>query len=201
MEKHPVIDAQIAKAAPFAQPILTHIRALMHAHLPEGEEAKKWSAGAFTYKGTIVAMMAGFKGHVIFGFWYGKAVTGSTGQENAAMGSFGRITSLADLPADAEIARMIRASVDLIDAGVKPPQFATRKPPKPEAPLLPALAEGLAGNTAASKVWAGFTNAQRREYCEWVAEAKRDETRDKRVAEAVGWIAEGKTRNWKYQNC
>ncbi len=201
MERGPEIDALIARAQPFAVPILTHIRNLMHAHLPEGAEAKKWSMSAFTYKGTIVATMAAFKGHAAFGFWYGKAVTGGTGYEDTAMGSFGRITSLDDLPRDEDIARMIRSSVSLIDAGEKPPQFKAKKPTKPEAEVPSALAVALGRSDAAGDAWNAFTAAQRREYCEWVAEAKRDETRDKRVAEAVGWIAEGKTRNWKYQNC
>lgn len=201
MQTDPRIDEAIAKAQPFARPVLEHIRSLFHAHLPEGEESRKWSANAFTYKGTIIAMMAAFKEHATFGFWYGKAVTGGTGVENAAMGSFGRITSLADLPTDADIARMIATSKRLIDDGIKPPQFAQKKPPKPEAEVPAALAVALAANPKAQAVFKDFTVAQRREYSEWIGEAKRDETRDKRVAEAIGWIAEGKTRNWKYANC
>ena len=202
MDTHPHTDALIAKAQPFARPILEHIRALMHQHLPEGAEEKKWSAAAFTYKGSIVSMMMGFKEHATFGFWYGKAVTGGTGHEDAAMGSFGKMKSLADLPSDEALAKMIAKSVELIDAGVKPPQFAgEKKPPKLEAEVPPALAGAVAANPTAQGVWDKFTPGQRREYCEWIGEAKRDETRDKRIVEAIGWIAEGKKRNWKYENC
>ena len=202
MKTDPRTDAAIAAAKPFAQPILTHIRALFHKHLPDGEETKQWGASAFIYKDSIVSMMMAFKEHATFGFWYGKAVTGGTGIEDAAMGSFGRLKSLGDLPSDEALAKMIAKSAELIDAGVKPPQFAgDKKPPKPEAEVPPALVAAVAANPAAQKVWAGFSPGQRREYCEWIGEAKRDETRDKRVAEAIGWIAEGKKRNWKYENC
>ncbi len=202
MQADPRVDALIAKAQPFARPILTHLRGLLHAHCPDGEETMKWSTAAVTYKGIIVTMMAGFKEHVTFGFWYGKMVTGGTGQETGAMGSFGRITSLADLPPDADIAKMIANSVRLIDQGVKAPQFSgPKKAPKPELETPPALAAALAADAAADTEWKGFTPAQRREYSEWIGEAKREETRDKRVAEAIGWIAQGKKRNWKYENC
>jgi uncharacterized protein YdeI (YjbR/CyaY-like superfamily) len=197
----PRVDGYIARAQPFATPILMHLRALAHRHLPDGEETMKWGHATFTHKGVIVCSMGAFKAHVTFGFWYGKAVTGGTGYENAAMGSFGRITTHADLPPDADLARMIAQSVALIDAGVKPPQFAQKKPPKPEAEVPPALAAALAANPDAQIVWAGFAPGQRREYCEWIAEAKREETRDKRIVEAVEWVKAGKTRNWKYQNC
>jgi uncharacterized protein YdeI (YjbR/CyaY-like superfamily) len=196
------VDALIGKAQPFAKPILTHLRALLHEHCPDGTETMKWSTAAVTYKGTIVSMIAGFKEHVTFGFWYGDLVTEGTGREAGAMGSFGRITSLADLPVDAVLARMIVNSVKLIDDGVKAPQYAgPKKAPKPEPETPLALATAIAANGAADAVWQAFTPAQRREYAEWIAEAKREETRDKRVAEAVGWIAEGKKRNWKYEGC
>jgi uncharacterized protein YdeI (YjbR/CyaY-like superfamily) len=194
-------SAYIAKAQPFAQPVLRHLRQLILAQSPRIDEASKWSAPAFVYKGTIVCMMAAFKAHVTFGFWYGRMVTGGTGVENAAMGSFGRIASLADLPSDAELARMVANSLDLIDRGVKPPQFENKKPPKPPAETPPSLANAIAENADASLVWDSFGPGARREYCEWIDDAKRDETRDKRVAQAVAWIAEGKKRNWKYENC
>jgi uncharacterized protein YdeI (YjbR/CyaY-like superfamily) len=201
MQTDPRVDEMIAKAQPFAQPILSHLRALVHAHCPDGAEAIKWSHTAFTYKGRIVAMTAAFKEHATLGFWYGRMVTGGTGYEDAAMGSFGRLTSLANLPADAVLAEMVINSIALIDQGVKPPQFAAKKPPKPEAEVPPALGSALSANAIAQPVWDGFTPGQRREYCEWIADAKRDETRDARVVQAISWIAEGKKRNWQYEKC
>ena len=191
----------IGKAQPFAQPILSHIRELWDANCPDGEEAIKWGMPAMTYKGRNVSGMAAFKEHATLGFWYGKLVTGGTGFENAAMGSFGRIASLDDLPDDEALGHLIRKSVELIDAGVKPPQFSEKKPPKGALETPPALAAALAGNRQAQATFESFAPSHRREYCEWVSEAKRDETRDKRVAQAVEWLAQGKKRNWKYENC
>ena len=201
MARDPRVDAYITKAQPFAQPLLGHFRSLLHQHCARIEEAIKWGFPAFTHNGTIVATMAAFKAHASFGFWYGKMVTGETGPDGPGMGSFGRLTSLADLPSDDALATMIGQSIALIDAGVKPMHYASRKPPKPEAEVPSALGTALAANTSAQAVWDAFAPGQRREYCEWIADAKRDETRAKRVADAVGWIAEGKKRNWKYENC
>ncbi len=202
MSPDPRIDAIIAKAQPFARPILSHLRGLAHVHCPNGEEDVKWGMFAITYKRVILCFVGAFKTHVTFGFWYNKMVTGGTGHEDSAMGSFGKIKSLADLPSDIDLARMIRTSVELIDAGVKPPQFdKPAKSPKPEATVPTALAAALVENHAAQSAFNAFAPGQRREYCEWIADAKRAETRDKRIAQAVEWIAEGKTRNWKYVKC
>lgn len=201
MSGDPRVDAYIARAQPFAQPLLSHIRTLMQQSAAPLDEAIKWGFPAFLHKGTIVATMAAFKAHASFGFWYGRLVTGDTGHEGPGMGSFGRLTVLADLPADEAIAAMIAQSVALIDAGVKPPHVAEKKPPKPEAAPHPALAAALAASAAAQAVWDGFAPGQRRGYCDWITEAKRDETRDKRIALAVEWIAQGKIRHWKYENC
>jgi hypothetical protein len=201
MARDPRVDAYIMKAQPFAQPLLGHFRALVHAHCADVEEAIKWGFPAFLYNGAIMATMAAFKAHASVGFWYGKMVTGEDSPDGPGMGSFGRITALADLPSDDALAAMIAKSITLIDAGVKPPHYAAQRPPKPEAEVPSALGAALAANAAAHAVWDAFAPGQRREYCEWIADAKRDETRAKRITEAVGWIAEGKKRNWKYENC
>jgi uncharacterized protein YdeI (YjbR/CyaY-like superfamily) len=201
MQTNPRIDAMIAAAQPFARPILSHIRALAHDACPTGEEAVKWGHAAFTYNGTIIAMLGAFKEHATFGFWYGRMVTGGTGYEDAAMGSFGRLQSLADLPADGALTAMISNSMVLIDRGVKPPQFAVKKTPKPEAEVPPALAAALSSHAAAHDIWQGFAPGQRREYCEWISDAKREETRAARLDQAINWIAEGKKRNWQYEKC
>lgn len=198
--RDPRIDAYIAKAAPFAQPILTHVREVIHRALPEVEETIKWSAPFFLLDGSPLANMAAFKAHAAFGFWRHAEVTGKPAREGA-MGSFGKLTTVGDLPSESDIAALIAEAARLIRDKVPDPRRAAAKPKKPEAEAPPALAAALAANPAAQRTWDDFPPSHRREYCEWVAEAKREETRSKRVAQAIEWIAEGKDRNWKYKNC
>lgn len=200
MTRDPRVDAYIAKAAPFAQPILTHLRELIHRTLPGAEESIKWSMPAFVLDGGPLANMAAFKAHASFGFWRHAEVMG-TPEREGAMGSLGRLTSVDDLPSDDELAALIAEAARLIRDKVSDPRRAVAKPKKPEAEVPSALAVALSANAAAQQVWGAFPPSHRREYCEWVAEAKREETRDKRVAQAIEWIAEGKDRNWKYKNC
>lgn len=191
------VDSYIAAKAEFAQPILVWVRERVHAACPEVEESIKWSMPAFVYKGKPVANMAAFKAHATFGFWDRQAL--ATGKEGEAMGQYGRIESLDDLPSAEIFEAQVRDAVARIDAGQKPVRAA--KAPKPEAEVPAELAEALAGDAKAAETFAGFPPGCRREYCEWIAEAKRPETKAKRVAEAVGWLREGKRRNWKYENC
>lgn len=194
----PRVDAFIEKKAAFAQPILRHIRAAVHRACPEVEETMKWSMPSFTYKGQILAGMAAFKEHATLGFWRSSEVTG-TKESESGMGQFGRLTSVADLPDDAALEAMVRKAATLIDSGVKKPRPV--KHPKAEIAMPADLADALAGNPAARTTYDGFPPGQKREYLEWVTEAKRPETRAKRVAQAIEWMAEGKKRNWKYENC
>lgn len=193
----PRIDAYIDKQADFARPILAWLRARVHAGCPEIEESIKWSMPAFTHKGRPVANMAAFKAHATFGFWDRSEM--ATGKEDGAMGQFGRITTLADLPSEPEMEALVRRAVELIDAGVKPAR--ARSAPKPEAEVPPELAEALAGDDAAAATFNAFPPSCRREYCEWITEAKRPETKAKRISEALEWMREGRRRNWKYENC
>ncbi len=200
MHNDPRIDAYIAKSRPFAQPILNAVRASVHAHCAEIEETIKWGSPSFVYKGKIMCSMAAFKEHATFGFWHGELVTGRP--DLGAMGSFGRLGSIADLPGDKALAAMFAKAIGLIDSGVKPPHVEGRgKHPKPELEMVPAFRSALDANPAAKTIYDGFPPSQQREYLDWVAEAKRDETRDKRIAQAVQWLSEGKRRNWKYENC
>ncbi|MCW3847120.1 YdeI/OmpD-associated family protein [Sphingomonas sp. LB-2] len=193
----PRVDAYIEKQADFARPILATLRAQVHAACPEAEEAIKWSMPAFLYRGRPLANMAAFKAHATFGVWYRHEL--ATGQEGEAMGQYGRITSVDALPPAEELAKHVRAAMTLIETGATPKR--EKKAPKPEAEVPPELAEALADDDAAAAVFNGFPPGCRREYCEWIAEAKRRETKAKRVAEAVSWIREGKRRNWKYEAC
>lgn len=197
LARDPRVDAYIAKARPFAQPILTHLRALVHVHAPDVEETLKWGVPHFTLGGQNLAGMAAFKEHATFGFWRDEEVTGSP-RDTGAMGSMGRLASIADLPDDAAMAAMIAKAVALAAEG-KPKRAA----PKPKAALdMPGdLAAALKVNPAAQAHWDAFSPGKRRDYIEWVIEAKREETRVKRIETIVAQVAEGKERNWKYKGC
>lgn len=194
------VDAYIAKSAEFARPILRHLRALVHQACPDVEETIKWGMPSFLHHG-IICGMAGFKAHCAFGFWRRGltdeiARTGVKAEQ--AMGSLGRITSLKDLPADKAMLGYIRKAAKLNEGGIP----ARSKPkPKPALPAPADLATALKKNAKAAKAFAAFTPGARREYIEWITEAKRPETRQKRIATAVPWIAAGKKRNWKYEAC
>jgi uncharacterized protein YdeI (YjbR/CyaY-like superfamily) len=198
-ETDPRIDAYIARQADFARPILEHLRSAVRSACPEAEEAMKWSMPYFLYKGQMLAGMAAFKAHATFGFWRAPEVLGETGAEHEAMGQFGRLTSVADLPADDVLHDLIRKAMALTDAGVRPAR--AKAAPKAGIETPPELEAALSANPAARATFDGFPPGCRREYVEWVAEAKRPETRDKRIAQAVEWMAEGKRRNWKYEKC
>ena len=199
----PKVDAYIAKAAPFAQPVLEHLRELVHTACPDVEEAIKWSMPFFVYKGQILGNMAAFKAHCSFGLWGGD-VTAMMRKDGVlsddGMGKLGRVTSVKELPKKKDMVGYVREVMAFIEDGGKTMQ---RKPkaPKPETEVPAELAAALKKNKVAGKVFAEFSPGCRREYVDWIVEAKRAETKEKRVAQAVEWIAEGKQRNWKYQNC
>ncbi|HEX8380990.1 MAG TPA: YdeI/OmpD-associated family protein [Allosphingosinicella sp.] len=193
----PRIDAYIARQADFARPILEHLRSAVHAACPEAEETLKWGMPHFLYKGRMLAGMAAFKAHATFGFRRAKEVVGETGAERDAMGQFGRLTSVADLPPDEALRVLIRKAMALTDEGTRPARRKAAPKAEPEVPR--ELANALAANPAAQATFGGFPPSCRREYAEWVAEAKRPQTRDRRIAQAVEWLAEGKKRNWKYE--
>lgn len=192
--REPSIDAYIAKAAPFAQPILRELRERVHAACPSVQEAIKWGMSAFVYRGKILCGMAAFKQHASFNLWHGAHIAGvPASKDSDAMGQFGALTAVSDLPGRRELAAMLKQAMALTATGVKRP--ASAKPP-PRAPA--DLAAALAAEPAARATFDAFPPSQQREYVEWVETAKREETRRARVAQAVEWMAQGKTRNWKY---
>ena len=193
----PRVDAYIAKAADFAQPILEEIRARVHAACPEVEETIKWGMPNFTYAGGILCGMAAFKRHVSFGYWKHALVMGET--ERDCMGSYGKMATPADLPPKATMRADLKKAMQLNEDGAKTER---RKPSSKPAPEVPDdLAAALKKHKAAKAAFDAFPPGCRREYIEWIVEAKRAETRAKRLAQAVEWMAEGKRRNWKYENC
>jgi len=198
VSRDPRIDAYIAKAQPFAQPILEHVRTRVHAVLPDVEETVKWSMPAYTLGGKIVLITAAFKAHLALNFWRGQELRGD-GANTDAMGQFGKIKSLADLPPDKEFDRLIREAADL--AKCAPAPRKTKHAPKPAPGLHPEFAAALAKAPQARAVLDSFPPSAQRDYFGWIAEAKQDATRQKRIATAIEWLGEGKRRHWKYQNC
>ncbi|WP_431263962.1 YdeI/OmpD-associated family protein [Roseateles chitinivorans] len=196
----PRVDDYIERAAPFAQDLLRHWRATVHAHCPDVVETIKWGFPNFTYRDKILTGMAAFKAHCSIGFWHGEAAVGADHAKGSAMGDFGKLTSIKDLPPKAEQKVILKRAMQLIDDGVKArPARATAPKPPPEIP--DDLAAALKADAAAHRHFASFPPGQQREYVDWIVEAKRPETRARRLAQAVEWIAEGKRRNWKYENC
>ena len=198
MARDPRIDAYIERAAPFAQPILRHVRALVHEACPTVEETIKWGMPTFVHAGAILCGMAAFKQHASFGFWKHALVVGE-GEPRDGMGSYAKLVSLDDLPPKRTLLAHLRKAVALNEAGVKSP--ARKSVPKPPPEMPPELVAALAQAPAAKAAFDAFPPGCRREYIEWIAGAKRPETRARRVSEAVAWMAEGKRRNWKYENC
>jgi uncharacterized protein YdeI (YjbR/CyaY-like superfamily) len=196
------IDEYIGKKAAFAQPILKHLRELMHSLSPQIAETIKWGHPFFEYKGTL-ANMAAFKEHCVFGFWDSTAINDPYGVlqrpgEKDAAGNFDRITKLTDLPSDEILKDFILQALALKDNNYKP---ATKKAPATKAPIdMPDyFAIALAGNQKALATFQDFSPSCKREYLEWITEAKTEATRQKRVETALEWMAEGKSRNWKYK--
>jgi uncharacterized protein YdeI (YjbR/CyaY-like superfamily) len=197
MKTDPRIDAYIDRQAEFARPILRHLRDIVHAACPDGEETLKWSHPSFMYKGKILAGFAAFKAHATFGYW-NDSMLGEDARNSGAMGQFGRLASLDDLPDRTTLIALTRQSMALIDSGAKPPRATAKKAPFTVPRDLRAAIDAA---PAAAAAWAGFPPSCQREYVEWVTEAKRDETRARRLAQTIEWLAEGKRRNWKYENC
>jgi uncharacterized protein YdeI (YjbR/CyaY-like superfamily) len=189
------IDAYIEKSRDFARPILEHLRKLVHKACPDVEETVKWGSPHFDYKGSL-AGMAAFKEHCSFGFWKHALLQG-TELQRTAMGSFGRITSLKDLPKDKEIVSLIHQAMELNEKGIKLP----KKPAATKADVVVPreLTSALSKNKTAKAAFEKFSPSHRREYSEWIAEAKTEATRDRRIATAIEWLIEGKSRNWKYE--
>ena len=198
MSRDPRVNAYIARTPPFAQPILEKVRERVHATVPCVEEAMKWSAPGFTLDGKILLIMAAFKAHAALNFWRGQEI-GDGSPKAGAMGQFGKITSVNDLPPDDELDGLIREAAELSKKAPKPRK--TMHAPKPTPDLHPEFAAALTRAPKAKTVLDGFPPSAQRDYFEWISEAKQDATRQKRITTAIEWLSEGKRRHWKYQNC
>jgi uncharacterized protein YdeI (YjbR/CyaY-like superfamily) len=194
MSRDPRIDAYIARAQPFARPILEHVRERVHAVVPDVEEAMKWSHPTYCKGGKIILGTAAFKEHAVVNFWRGQELGFEA--RSGAMGQLGKLTGVAQLPNDLDA--MIAKAAELSAAP------APRKPkhaPKPPPELHPDFVTALAKAPKAKAALDGFPPSAQREYLEWIGEAKQDSTRQKRIVDAIQWLSEGKRRNWKYENC
>lgn len=198
MSREPRINAYIAKAQPFARPILEAVRERVHAVLPAVEEAVKWGMPAYLVDGKIILITSAFKAHAALNFWRGQDI--GDGQPKAgAMGQFGRLASVDDLPPRQELDALIREAAALAKSAPAPRK--AKHDPKPAPELHPEFAAALSNAPKAKATLDGFPPSAQRDYFEWIAEAKQEATRQKRIATAIEWISEGKRRHWKYQNC
>lgn len=194
-KRDPRVDAYIQKSPDFAKPILEHIRAVVHEACPEVEEGMKWSVPHFDYKGMMCGAAA-FKHHVTFGFWKSSLVLGNKKQEGGA-DQFGKLTKVSDLPPDKVLAGYVKKAMTLNEEGTKVEK--PKRKPKPEIAVPAYIKTALGRNKKAKEKFESSSPSYRREYVEWITDAKTDETRDRRLAQAVEWMSEGKSRNWKYE--
>ena len=198
--KDPRVDAYIARSAGFARPILVHLRTLVHAACPEVEETLKWRSPHFMYKGMLCGMAA-FKEHCAFGFWKEKLLRdrleGLAVADRSAMGQFGRIAAISDLPDERTLLSLVREAVALNDRGIKAPARSRLKGNR-RLKVPDYFAGALRRNRKALATFEQFSATNKREYVDWVVEAKGEETRQRRLDTAITWMAEGKIRNWKY---
>lgn len=198
----PRVDAYIEKSASFAQPILQKLRKIILSAHPEIKETIKWGMPAYEYKG-LLCSYAAFKQHAVFGFWKYKLINDPEGilgersvRGGAAMGNLGRMESINDLPKDTIIKGFVMQAIRLNEEGI-----VMEKPkaiPRPMPSIPPSFSAALKQKKPAEKVWKAFTDSMKREYLEWIIEAKTELTQTKRINQSLEWIAEGKKRNWKY---
>jgi uncharacterized protein YdeI (YjbR/CyaY-like superfamily) len=189
--RDPRVDAFIAGAEPYARPILSHLRALVHREQPDAAETIKWGMPFFTLNGRNLCGMGAFKAHCAF------IVEDAGSRGGEGMGHFGRIASMEDLPPEAVLAELLAARAAALRSG----KARKAAPRTAKAEIAMPDDFGSALSLQARAFFDGLTPAQRREYLEWIVEAKRPETRARRVAQAAEWLAEGKKRNWKYESC
>jgi len=199
--KNERIDRYIEKSADFAKPILKHIRGLVHKAIPDIEETWKWSFPHFDYNGSNVCSMAAFKQHCAFGFWKASIMSDPDkilAGEKTAMGHLGQIKSLKDLPTDKILIAYIKEAARLNKEGIKLPS-KPKNTEKKELEVPDYFIKALSKDKTAKKVFDGFSHSHKKEYVEWITEAKTETTRESRMETALEWLSEGKLRHWKYK--
>lgn len=198
--RSPKIDAYIEKSQDFAKPVLEYIRETVHEFCPDAEETMKWSFPHFMYQGKILCAMASFKQHCTFGFWLEKEMKTmheiTRNIEKNSMFSLGKITKIEDLPPKNQLKKAITEAMELINMGVTIKKAA---PAKTETEIPDYFQTALNENIKALKVFEKGSSSFRKEYISWITEAKTETTRNKRMEQSLEWLAEGKSRNWKYE--
>ncbi len=198
MTYNPLIDAYIEKANPFAQPILLHLRELVHEVCMDVEEKVKWGMPFFDYKGPM-CMMAAFKQHCTFGFWkytLMKDLNISTNVETIH-GNLGKILNMKDLPSDKKMKALIKKAMQINDDGLK---IIKANPAPQKVVEVPAnVMTAIKKNKLALATFTAFSPSHKREYINWITEAKTEATKEKRITQMIEWLEEGKDRNWKYR--
>lgn len=198
-KKDPRVDAYIAKSAEFAKPILHHLREVVHDAVPDVEETIKWGMPTFMYKGMLLGIAA-FKQHAALHFRHGRRVIErAESRAGEAMGQFGRLTELSELPSRNVLVGYMKRAAALNESGVKTVRRAARKAMPAVARVPAELAAALKKSRKALATFKALAPSRRREYVEWIVEAKRPETRVRRVGITVEWLEEGKGLNWKYE--
>lgn len=193
------IDAYIVKSADFAKPIPQSLRKTVHEACPQVEETIKWGSPSFIHAGGILCGMAAFKQHASFGFWKHALVMGADAPRDG-MGSYGKITSLSELPPKRQLIADLKKAMTLNEQGIMGPGVRRRMAPRPPPEAPADLVAALNKSSRARAVFEAFPPSRKREYIDWIVEAKREQTRARRLAQAINWIAEGKSRNWKYSD-
>lgn len=195
------VDAYSEDAQAFARPIMTHLRGLIRSACPEVVEVMKWGIPHFDYRGEMMCIFAAYKSHCSFSFWKDSLMADARLRANADLPAakrfMGKLTSLADLPADDQLIAWIQEAMSLNERGVK---LAPRKPSTASKTIdvPPAFAERLATHPSIKAIFESKSASFQKEYNVWIGEAKTDATRDKRIDEALAWIGEGRGRFWKY---
>lgn len=205
MKANPKVDAYILKAEEFAQPLLNHLRAVVHVACPDVEEAIKWSFPHFIYHGKNMCYMASFSKHFAFGFWRSDKIEDPfglllRGDARASMGNFGKINHISQLPTEEQLTHYIVQAAMLIEAEKDMPEVKKpKKLPKPLMEMPTELAQALDADKKAQLYFEKLSTSHKNEYMQWIAEAKQEATRQKRALTAAEWLAQGKSRNWKYE--
>jgi uncharacterized protein YdeI (YjbR/CyaY-like superfamily) len=198
---HPAIDEYINKSEEFARPILLHLRKIIHLACPDVEETIKWSFPNFEYKGQILCSMASFKKHCSFGFWLGaemedpENILNKVGNTN--MGNFGKIINHNSLPDDNIIIKYIHEAMKLSESGTKKKTSKIKDKKSLEIPVY--IIEFIEKYPKAKVVFNNFSNSCKKEYVQWIEEAKQVSTKLKRLEKAVSMMEEGKEFNWQYK--
>ena len=198
------VDAYIAGVRDFARPVMVHLRKLVHEACPEVEETWKWSFPNFMYRGKVLCSMAAFKEHCAFNFWKAALIKDDdkilTVADRSSMGNLGKIYGINDLPPDGVMIKYLHLAMQLADEDVKMPRKKPTDQEKKELLVPECLLKALDQAPEAREIFEKFSYSHKKEYCEWIGEAKTQPTKEKRVAQAIEWIAKGKGRNWKYEN-